>query len=589
MKPLAGLRILAVEQFGAGPYGSMFLADLGAEVIKIENPATGGDPARHVGPHLLGDGQSQYFQTWNMNKRSVSADLKSPADRAAFDRLVSTADAVINNLRGDQPAKLGLDYAGLKRLNPRIVCLHISAYGRDNDRRSWPGYDYLMQAEAGIMALTGEPDGPPSRVGCSMVDFMTGLTGVVGLLACIMRARQTGVGCDVDTCLFDVALHQLGYSAIWYLNEHDVSRRQARSAHLAVAPVQTFPTADGWIFIMCMTDKFWERFADAIGRRELKSDPRFCSQDLRRENRNALDGSARRRAAPASDRGVAWPAVRPAAGCAGLRDRRGTRISVRTPNGDGENRAASAAPGLPRPRQPAQDRWRAPRADRVPRSGCRQCANSRRSTGRPGFRAAGLFMKLSGCASSTLSSFLPGPYLTMTLADHGAEVIKVEQPGEGDPGRRIGLSDGPSTVFFRNLNRGKKSVVLDLKTPSERDLLLELCDTADVFVETFRPGVADRLGVGYSILGARNPGIVYCSISAFGNSGPYRHRPAHDLALAAISGVLGLTVGQDDEPAIPAVAIADHLGALQGLSAILMALLRREIDRPRRLHRYRHA
>ena len=234
-----------------------------------------------------------------MNKRSVSADLKSPADRAAFDRLVSTADAVINNLRGDQPAKLGLDYAGLKRLNPRIVCLHISAYGRDNDRRSWPGYDYLMQAEAGIMALTGEPDGPPSRVGCSMVDFTTGLTGVVGLLACIMRARQTGVGCDVDTCLFDVALHQLGYAAIWYLNEHDVSRRQARSAHLAVAPVQTFPTADGWIFIMCMTDKFWERFADAIGRRELKSDPRFCSQDLRRENRNALtevlDAELRRR------------------------------------------------------------------------------------------------------------------------------------------------------------------------------------------------------------------------------------------------------------------------------------------------------
>ncbi len=167
----------------------------------------------------------------------------------------------MNNLRGDQPEKLGLDYASLKHLNPRIVCLHISAYGRDNERKAWPGYDFLMQAEAGVMGLTGEPDGPPTRVGASMVDFMTGATGATGLLACILRAQKTGVGCDVDTCLFDVAMHQLGYSAVWYLNERQVSRRQPRSAHLSVAPVQTFPTADGWIFIMCMTDKFWDKLA----------------------------------------------------------------------------------------------------------------------------------------------------------------------------------------------------------------------------------------------------------------------------------------------------------------------------------------
>jgi crotonobetainyl-CoA:carnitine CoA-transferase CaiB-like acyl-CoA transferase len=298
MKPLEGLRVLTFELFGAGPYGSMFLADLGAEVIKIENPVTGGDAARHVGPHMVG-ADSQYFQTWNMNKRSVALDIKSREGRAAFERLVATADAVVNNLRGDQPEKLGLDYASLKALNPKIVCLHISAYGRDNRRKSWPGYDFLMQAEAGLMSLTGEPTGPPSRVGASMIDYMTGTTGVVGLLSCILRARQTGVGCDVDTCLFDVALHQLGYSAVWYLNEQDVSRRQPRSAHLSVTPVQTFPTADGWIFIMCMTDKFWESLADAIGRSELKTDPRFCRQDLRLKNRDALaeviDAELRRR------------------------------------------------------------------------------------------------------------------------------------------------------------------------------------------------------------------------------------------------------------------------------------------------------
>jgi len=183
-------------------------------------------------------------------------------------------------------------------------------------------------------------------------------------------------------------------------------------------------------------------------------------------------------------------------------------------------------------------------------------------------------MKLEGLKVVDLSWFLPGPYLTTALADHGAEVIKVEPP-DGDPGRHIRPPDPRTSVFFRNMGRGKKSVVLDLKTPEQRELLLDLCETADVLVETFRPGVAGRLGVGYEAVSTRNPRIVYCSISAFGQSGPYRPRPAHDLALEAIGGVLGLTLAPDGEPAIPAVPIADHLSALQGLSAILMALYRR--------------
>jgi crotonobetainyl-CoA:carnitine CoA-transferase CaiB-like acyl-CoA transferase len=185
-------------------------------------------------------------------------------------------------------------------------------------------------------------------------------------------------------------------------------------------------------------------------------------------------------------------------------------------------------------------------------------------------------MKLEGLRVIDLSVFLPGPYLTLALADHGAEVIKVEAPGEGDPGRHIGLSDGPSTVFFRNLNRGKKSVVLDLKSAEGREALLALCESADVFVESFRPGVVDRLGVGYDAVRARNPGIVYCSISAFGQDGPYRARPAHDLALEAEAGALGLTLGQDGKPAMPAIAVADIVAGLQGLSGVLMALLRRQ-------------
>jgi crotonobetainyl-CoA:carnitine CoA-transferase CaiB-like acyl-CoA transferase len=216
MKPLSGLRIVSVEQFGAGPYGTMLLADLGAEVIKIENAATGGDPARKTGPYFLGDNDSEYFQVFNLNKKSVALDLRSEEGKEALRDLVLSADAVMNNLRGDLPAKMGLDYVSLGRHKPSIVCVHLSAYGRDTTRASWPGYDYLMQAESGLMHLTGEPEGPPSRIGApSIVDQTAGLTAAFGLLAAVIQARSTGKGCDVDTCLLDVAVHQLGYAATW--------------------------------------------------------------------------------------------------------------------------------------------------------------------------------------------------------------------------------------------------------------------------------------------------------------------------------------------------------------------------------------
>lgn len=288
MKPLEGLRILAIEQFGAGPYGTTFLSDLGAQIIKIENAESGGDPARYTGPRLLGPADSEYFQSWNAGKHSITLDLKSPEGRQAFEALVTESEAVVNNLRGDLPEKLGIDYASLKALNPSIVCLHISAYGRDNERKAWPGYDYLMQAEAGLMSITGEPNSPPSRFGPSIVDYMTGMVGMVGLLSCLMRARATGQGCDVDTCLFDVALHQLGYTATWFLNNGDVTERMPRSSHFSVAPVQTFPTADGWVFVMCMTEKFWTNLTAALDRGDLLQDPRFASPEARRLNREAL-------------------------------------------------------------------------------------------------------------------------------------------------------------------------------------------------------------------------------------------------------------------------------------------------------------
>lgn len=184
-------------------------------------------------------------------------------------------------------------------------------------------------------------------------------------------------------------------------------------------------------------------------------------------------------------------------------------------------------------------------------------------------------MKLEGVKVIDLSNFLPGPYLTMMLADHGAEVIKVEAP-HGDAGREVGLSDGETTVFFRNVNRGKKSVVLNLKEEADHAKLLSLVAGADVFVESFRPGVMERLGLGYARLSDLNPRLIYCSISAYGQAGPEAGRPAHDLAVEARAGILSIMHGSDGQPALPGIPIADIVSALHGLSGILMALYRRD-------------
>jgi len=290
---LTGLRIIAVEQYGAGPYGSMQLADLGAEVIKIENPADGGDMARHVGPFFFGDGDrsddSQFFHSFNRNKKSVTLDLKKPVARRVLHALAAWADALFDNLRGDLPDKLGLTYAALAPANPKIVCAHLSAYGRTGSRAHWPGYDYLMQAEAGYLSLTGEPDGPPSRMGLSIVDLMTGLFAAFALVSGVLAARESGKGRDLDISLFDTALQNLAYLATWYLNAGHVQGREKRSGHPSLVPSQLYRTRDGFIFIMCNKEKFWPVLCERLGRPEWAEDPRFRSFKDRLANRDAVN------------------------------------------------------------------------------------------------------------------------------------------------------------------------------------------------------------------------------------------------------------------------------------------------------------
>ncbi len=290
--PLSDLRILAVEQYGAGPFGTQYLADLGAEVIKIENHKTGGDVSRGVGPHLIENADpsiaSYFYHAINRNKRSITLDLSTVDGQAVFHRLVATADAVAHNLRGDVPAKLKIGYEHLKHIKADIVCAHLTAYGRDGPRASWPGYDYLMQAEAGYCSVTGEPDGPPARMGLSVVDFMTGLLMAYSLVAGVLEARRTGTGRDLDVNLFDTALYNLSYLSTWYLNTGFMQGREPRSAHPVVVPCQLYKTSDGWIFLMCNKEKFWPILCEKIGHPEWIDDQRFRRFPDRLKNREVV-------------------------------------------------------------------------------------------------------------------------------------------------------------------------------------------------------------------------------------------------------------------------------------------------------------
>ena len=288
MQPLTGVRVLAVEQYGAGPFGTMYLANQGAEVIKIENPRDGGDMSRAVGPYFLGPDDSEFFQSFNANKHSMTIDLQKDEGQQLFHELVKTADAVSNNLRGDVPEKLGLDYNSLKSVNPKIVCAHLTAYGRTGSRSNWPGFDYLMQAEAGWFSVTGEPGTPPARFGLSVVDMMTGLAMAFGLVSAVVAARSSGTGRDMDVSLFDLALHNTNYLATWYLNEGVVTERLQRSAHPSLTPCQLYKTANGWIFIMCNKEKFWPILCQKLNRHDWVNDARFKSFKDRLQHRDTL-------------------------------------------------------------------------------------------------------------------------------------------------------------------------------------------------------------------------------------------------------------------------------------------------------------
>jgi crotonobetainyl-CoA:carnitine CoA-transferase CaiB-like acyl-CoA transferase len=283
--PLHGIRVLDLTRVLAGPYCTMFLGDLGAEIVKVEQPVVG-DDTRGWGPPFAG-GESAYFLAVNRNKRSVALDLKSAGDKDLLRRLARVADVLIENFRPGTMARLGLGDDDLRAANPRLIYASLSAFGADGPMSDLPGYDLIVQAWGGLMSVTGWPEGEPTKVGVAIVDVVAGLMLGKAICAALYARERLGIGQKLDTSLLEAQVACLVNAGSNYLVGGQIPGRYG-NAHPSIVPYQSFPTADGYLVVGVASETLWQRFCPAIGRAELAQDPRFSRNADRVKNREAL-------------------------------------------------------------------------------------------------------------------------------------------------------------------------------------------------------------------------------------------------------------------------------------------------------------
>ncbi|MBI5934426.1 MAG: CoA transferase [Chloroflexi bacterium] len=292
MRPLHNIRILDITRALAGPYCTMMLGDLGADVIKVERPVSG-DESRGWGPPFVGKpygpypGESAYFIATNRNKRSITVNIQSAEGQEIVRRLAGISDVLVENYRTGDLDKLGLGYPDLHRLFPKLIYCSISGYGRTGPFAERPGYDAILQAEGGMMSITGPVDGPPSRVGIPIIDITSGMFAATAILAALHARDLTGEGQQVDISLFDSHIALLSNVASNYLVGEAAPRRLG-NAHPNLAPYEAFSARDGWFILGVANERQWEMLCDMLGRADMKTDSRFASNGARVANRDAL-------------------------------------------------------------------------------------------------------------------------------------------------------------------------------------------------------------------------------------------------------------------------------------------------------------
>jgi len=280
-KPLAGIKVVDLSRFIAGPYCTMKLGDMGAEILKIETPERG-DDSRALGPPFL-NGESAYYMSFNRNKKSVTLNLREEKGKEILHKLISEADVFIENFRIGVTEKMGLTYDDVKKIKEDIIYCSVTGYGHNSPYREKPSFDVMIQGEAGLMSITGFPDGPPQRVGVAIADLLGGFHAVEGILLALLVRNQTGKGQFVDVSLMDSIISILTYQAGNFLATGDTPQRVG-NRHPMITPYESFETKDGYVIFAVGNQRLWENFVKVLGREDLNEDPRFADMKSRNQN-----------------------------------------------------------------------------------------------------------------------------------------------------------------------------------------------------------------------------------------------------------------------------------------------------------------
>ena len=578
---LDGITVLDQTQVMAGPFCTMLLGDLGADVIKIEPPD--GETTRHMDLQVT-PGVAAAFVAVNRNKRGITLDLKQREGVETLKALARTADVLVENYRPGVATRLGIDYPTLSALNPRLIYCSISGFGQTGPYAARGGYDLIAQGMSGIMSVTGSEDGAPVKVGVPITDLGAGLFGVFGIL-CALRARRiTGRGQLVDTSLFEagVALSVWEATEYWYTGQVP---KPLGTAHRMNAPYQAFRASDGHFTVGAANEKLWPLFCDLLGLDSLVGDPRFKDVGGRLAHRAELETLVE--AVTSTQPRSHWLARCEAAGIPA-----GPILSIAEAHADAQARArgmvqevdhsvAGRVKTLGNPvklsASPATMRKAAPLLGEDTAAVLAAVRATHDPVAPAAPRRAAPMKALAGLRVVDLTQAMAAPFCTMNLADMGADVIKIEPPGEGEQTRRLGPAqkNGHSATFMA-VNRDKRSLAVDLKRPDGVDIVRRLAATADVFVQNYRPGVAERLGLGHADLRRLNPRLVYCAVSGFGATGPYAARGGYDLIAQGMSGVISVTGDEDGALAKAGIPLSDLAAGLFAAYGILAALEHRE-------------
>ncbi|GEM_PF-107548 len=575
--PLEGTRVLDFGAYVLGPMSASMLGLLGADVIRIEPP--GGDLTMRVG--TLTGGMGTVYINSHFNKRSIVLDLSVPEGKETALRLIERADVLIENRRVGTMDHLGLGYEKASAVNPGLVYVSCSGYGARGPLRNYAAADQFMQPATGFASINGKEGGPAERLRIAYIDPATSVILCQATMLGLLARATTGRGQKIETSMFEIGIGlQTTRIAEFFATGENPCR--LGSACSTVVPSQSFRTQDGkYINVSVPREEYWPRLCRALEIERIKDDPMFISNAQRVKNRAALVPILEEKFLRKPSAWWLLHLERNDVPC-GLnytyRDIsldphvRESRMltQVDSPWGKldmiGVPWVFSRTPVMPLLRTPRPDEHRAEIMMIIeceePRSG---------ATPVPSASAP----PLAGVKVLDLTEEIAGPFCTMQMADAGAEVIKVESL-QGDLSRGLGPAPNGESAVFLGLNRNKKSIALDIRQEDGREVVRKLARDVDVLVESFRPGEADRLGLGYEDLKAVNPRLVYCSISPFGETGPYAQKAASELEVQGMSGFTWFLGEPGEAPVRVGADIGSTSAGASAFTAIAAALLERQ-------------